>query len=217
MSYNEVNCYGDVCTLSTYANATSNLQELDGCIFDLKDTSLTSKITVKARTVGVWEIASKPRARYIIEKITVLQPNKTMRVKISDQLEFHTPKDIICVVSEPDTFDMYWGCFIALSKFVHGDDITVEGIEYYAKKLSFDKLQIKEVNRAIKQYYKEIEAEKKAAEEEKQKKLQLAAKREKRAKKKRAKAERERQQRISEFAEGILLAEQMLSPNGQGH
>lgn len=165
------------------------------------------------------EAMNKPlQSRYIIDKIAILQPGKTMRVKIRDPYTFNGEvKDIICVVSEPDVFDMYWGCFIALSKYIHGSDITAEGIEYYAKELSFDKSLIKEVNRAIKQYSKEIEAEKKAEKEAQEKKRQLAAKRAKRAVKKAAKAERERQQRVAEFAEGILLAEQMLAPVKQGH
>ena len=164
------------------------------------------------------EAMNKPlRSRYIIDKITILQPGKTMRVRVRDRYTFEEAKDIICVVSEPDVFDIYWGCFIALSKYIHGSDITAEGIEYYAKELSFDKSLIKEVNRAIKQYSKEIEAEKKAEKEAQEKKRQLAAKRAKRAAKKAAKAERERQQRVAEFAEGILLAEQMLAPVEQGH
>lgn len=210
--------YLDTYLDSEHAVATdcSSAATVNGCVSTSSIYFYDQENLIKSGTLVIKPEPSK--ARYIIEKITMLQPNKTMRVKIYDRLEFgHTPKNIICVVSEPDIFDMYWGCFIALSKYIHGSNITAEGIEYYAKELSFDKLQIKEVNRAIKQYSKEIEAEKKAEKEAQEKKRQLAAKRAKRAVKKAAKAERERLQRVAEFAEGILLAEQMLAPVEQGH
>jgi len=146
---------------------------------------------------------SSNRPAYQIEDIDILQPNKVMRVWVSRY--GRDAKPIICVVSHPDTFDMTKGCFIALAKCAYGDKYTTEGIEFKATEFSYQKAYVKEVNRAIKSYYRKLEDKKKAEAEQ----AERAKIEERRKAKKAAKRARVKERKQLDIAEAILLAKQI--------
>jgi hypothetical protein len=113
----------------------------------------------------------------LIEKIEVIEPEKIMDVYILG-------KKYRMTLQEPDVFDLSRGCYIALAKYMFGKGFTPEGIEYMASMLAMQKYYVSEVNKAVKKYYKKIEAEEKQKKEEEARKAARQRKRDKKRKKK---------------------------------
>lgn len=145
-------------------------------------------------------IEEKCTPYYAIIDIKMIVPNKVMKVFFADK----TSVKLVC--SEPDTFDLRMGCFIALAKKFYSKTYTIEGIEHKAKELSYEKKYDNIVNKAIKNYNKKlklVEQEKAKIEEEKLIKERQNKKREERINRRNEKA---KQELINELAEAISLA-----------
>ena len=80
-----------------------------------------------------------------IKEIKIYVPGKVMGVTING----HIYKQ---VVKEPDEFSMEFGCALALSKYLYGKVLTIEGVEQMAHKLLYLKCVQAEIRRAIKAY-----------------------------------------------------------------
>ena len=130
----------------------------------------------------------KPTLRLGEDKICsfdIIVPNKVMKVYFYDNKH----EKIVC--HPEDKFDLKSGLFIALAKHMYKDEFTSDGIEFFAKLLSYQKFYSKMVDRVIKEYYKK-EADKKK-EIETKKNNELIKKRQ--AEKKRKYKERRNQKR----------------------
>ena len=89
------------------------------------------------------EIILSEEAR--IKEIKIYVPGKVMGVTIDG----HNYKQI---VKEPDEFSMEFGCALALSKYLYGKVLTIEGVEQMAHNLLYLKCVQAEIRRAIKAY-----------------------------------------------------------------
>lgn len=145
-----------------------------------------------------------PMPEFCIEDITILQPNKVMRVRVGRYGTCY--RDIICVTTEPDEFDMERGCYIALAKYKYGKVYTIEGIEAKATEFSYTKECIKVVRQAVKAYQKKIKLEEEDKKKELEDKQRMAVKKAKKEAKKKARRERQKM----DLAEAILLAHQIM-------
>lgn len=89
------------------------------------------------------EIILSKEAR--IQEIKIYVPGKVMGVTING----HNYKQ---VVKEPDEFSMEFGCALALSKYLYGRVLTIEGVEQMAHNLLYLKCVQAEIRRSIKAY-----------------------------------------------------------------
>lgn len=111
----------------------------------------------------------KQTMNFEISKIDIFN-NKVVKVKFSDG----TIERAIC--DEEDEFDLKIGVFICISKYLYKDTLTNHGIYIKALELSWYKEYNKIVDKAIKDYYKNLDKEIKEK-EEKQLEKEKAARR----------------------------------------
>ena len=98
---------------------------------------------------------------------------KVVEVEFENGYDKKTTK-IKAVCDKDDVFDLEFGVYIAMAKYLYGKALTTKGIEFKAFELSLYTENEKKVRKAIKEYHKKIKAledEKKELEEQKKAKL----------------------------------------------
>ena len=113
-----------------------------------------------------------------ISKIKILNPNKVVLFTFSDG----TTEKTIC--NKNDVFDLEFACYLALAKRTFKKEITSDGLELIANLLRYYKPSNKIVNKALKNYLKEIKLQKALEKQEKENKEIQQRKHEKNIKRK---------------------------------
>lgn len=111
----------------------------------------------------------KQTMNFKISKLDVFN-NKVVKTTFSDG------KVERAICDEEDEFDLKFGVFICISKYLYKDTLTNHGIYIKALELSWYKEYNKIVDKAIKDYYKKLDKENKEK-EEKQLEKEKAARR----------------------------------------
>lgn len=106
-------------------------------------------------------------------QIEVLVPNKVIRFTFNDGVTIKT----IC--NEKDVFSFRDAFFVALAKYLSMNQLTPEGVSKFAEQLKYYKLANKLVERGMRLYERQIQAEEKKKVELAEKKAAAARKREK--------------------------------------
>lgn len=129
----------------------------------------------------------------VIIRYEIIKPDKVVEVEFANK---HIEK-MVC--HEDDVFDIRKCLFIAIAKYLYKDTYTWEGIEYMAQQLSYQKMYVKIVDKALKAHARVEKEMKKLKEKEQAKKDALANKKRKHARY----VERRKQRRLNEQAKAI--------------
>ena len=121
-----------------------------------------------------------------IKKVEMLKENKVMRFTFSDN------KVIKIICHDNDTFDFNYAFYLAYSKYLYGKEMLPHGIEQKAKEL----MDIKIVNKLVKEAQKKYFNELKEKEKIKEAKKESQAIRERRVAKKIRKKNKKKQEEI---------------------
>lgn len=147
------------CNIERYYNVDGSLQTVTGVPF---------AIDFNSNTISV-EKDEKQTMNFKISKLDVFN-NKVVKTTFSDG------KVERAICDEEDEFDLKIGVFICISKYLYKDTLTNHGIYIKALELSWYKEYNKIVDKAIKDYYKNLDKEIKEK-EEKQLEKEKAARR----------------------------------------
>lgn len=138
---------------------TAYIDDIYNSIFCFKPTPLPMKINLTRKTSVFVPV---------IEKVEILKENKVTRFTLEDGTVIKN----IC--SDSDTFDFTFAFYLTLAKFIYGNVVTTEGLEYYTNILHYYKDANKWVEKGLKTYKKALKEEaKKIKQEEEQKRIRI--------------------------------------------
>lgn len=129
----------------------------------------------------------------VIVSYEIIKPDKVVKVTFNDE----GTEKMVC--HEDDVFDLRKCLFIAIAKHLYKTEYTWEGIEYMAQQISYKKMYVKIVDKAIKEHNKAEKARLKEEKDEEIKKNALANKKRKHARY----VERRKQRRLNEQAKAV--------------
>lgn len=132
-----------------------------------------------------------------IKSYRVIVPNKVILVNFNDCKS----EKVVC--DNKDTFDLRRGLFVAIAKHMYKEKYTVEGIEYKATELSYEKRYVKIVENAIKRHYREEKEKAKALALENERKLVEKRKKEKKMLKIKERAKKNNEEAIELIAKAV--------------
>ena len=138
---------------------------------------------LRMQVISPEELGKLVKQNFIVD-INVIVPEKVVELSFFDGGK----EKMVC--SDEDKFDLEWYCYLALSKHLNKNEMTLEGIEYYAKTMSFYKDWAKCVHNALKDYKRKEEAKAKAEADKKEKERIAERKRQKKISYKQRKAKR---------------------------
>ena len=129
----------------------------------------------------------------VIVNYEIIKPDKVVKVTFNDE----GTEKMVC--HEDDVFDLRKCLFIAIAKHLYKNEYTWEGIEYMAQQISYKKMYVKIVDKAIKEHNKAEKEKLKEEKDEEIKKNALANKKRKHARY----VERRKQRRLNEQAKAV--------------
>ena len=109
--------------------------------------TIMDMIKEKAKPENIFDFFS-------IEKIDVYN-NKVVKVTFVDR-QSDLLIEVKAICDDDDIFDLEKGVYICIAKLLYSGILTTRGIESAANDISLYKNNVKKVNKAIKQYCKEI-------------------------------------------------------------
>ena len=149
------------------------------------DTSLYS-VTQKSDGIAIIKPSAIVHlATDIIMDIKILKKNKVVRFTFTDGTKIKT----IC--EDEDPFSLEYACFLAIAKKKYSKTLTFEGVLKKAEELQYEKVYVKAVQKALREYNKKIQEEEKKKEQEKEEKAMRLRKQAKKAEKKKRQAARQ--------------------------
>lgn len=164
---------------------------IEGETTDLK--TIMDMIKEKAKPENIFDFFS-------IEKIDVYN-DKVVKVTFVDR-QSDLLIEVKAICDDNDIFDLEKGVYICIAKLLFNGILTTQGIEFAANEIALYKNNVKKVNKAIKQYYKEI----KEAELLEIQKAKEKAEKQNRENKKRLKNQKRKEKRKSDFIDLINQA-----------
>ena len=179
------------CEITT-SSPNANIEfTIEGVTTDLK--TIMDMIKEKAKPENIFDFFS-------IEKIDVYN-DKVVKVTFVDR-QSDLLIEVKAICDDNDIFDLEKGVYICIAKLLFNGILTTQGIESAAYDIALYKNNVKHVNKAIKQYYKEI----KEAELFKIQKAKEKAEKQNRENKKRLKNQKRKEKRKSDFIDLINQA-----------
>lgn len=155
--------------------------------------TIMDMIKEKAKPENIFDFFS-------IEKIDVYN-DKVVKVTFVDR-QSDLLIEVKAICDDNDIFDLEKGVYICIAKLLYNGILTTQGIESAAHDIALYKKNVKYVNKAIKQYYKEI----KEAELFEIQKAKEKAEKQNRENKKRLKNQKRKEKRKSDFIDLINQA-----------
>ena len=155
--------------------------------------TIMDMIKEKAKSENIFDF-------FTIEKIDVYN-NKVVKVTFEDR-QSDLLIEVKAICDDDDIFDLEKGVYICIAKLLYSGILTTRGIESAANDIALYKKNVKYVNKAIKQYYKEI----KEAELFEIQKAKEKAEKQNRENKKRLKNQKRKEKRKSDFIDLINQA-----------
>lgn len=164
---------------------------IEGETTDLK--TIMDMIKEKAKPENIFDFFS-------IEKIDVYN-DKVVKVTFVDR-QSDLLIEVKAICDDNDIFDLEKGVYVCIAKLLYNGILTTQGIESAAYDIALYKKNVKYVNKAIKQYFKEI----KEAELFEIQKAKEKAEKQNRENKKRLKNQKRKEKRKSDFIDLINQA-----------